>query len=554
MPRAPSFKTASIRDLFRQLRYAPEETLERLIERAEELLYEIEPHRAYPEDFIAFRITNYRPEANRDPLMLVGEAVIADLATFVQQISRQLHLPQHSETRGSAHRIDQLAIELGVSPRTLRRYHKRGLMFHYIEDDSDADTPEQHLACYERSLARFRERYPGLIDRAATFSRVEQSKESDIIDEALALRNSQSLSRQTIAERLAAQHGRAVETVRAILERYENRTGTRVFRVRRRTSTRERALIERAWRMGCDAQAIAIHLERSEQAVTRAVRAFRVSRIRSCSISWIELPTFTLPDADEVILSPPGVASDLATPEPQIELIEWLEHRRADASMPDDRGVTLLAAYHFLKRRASFLVRDAGRDVPERDVDRAETDLRWAALLKRALARSAVRIAITRIEQNLARPIVQLPSEEIRSLIRVAIDQIGLVIETANPSQRRTLARLVPLALDRHFARGPLARSVAPRATVRHQPGSLFAEDPFASLCPWQSFLDLSTGQARALGLLEDSAARELINARFGRTEQPPMTLDELARAYNRSSRAIDRALRRAMTLLRSIG
>ena len=62
MPRTARFKIAAIQELLRQLEYAPAETRRRQMDAAEALIADLDPHQNYPEDFIIFRITGYRPD------------------------------------------------------------------------------------------------------------------------------------------------------------------------------------------------------------------------------------------------------------------------------------------------------------------------------------------------------------------------------------------------------------------------------------------------------------------------------------------------------------
>lgn len=162
MPRLPQYKSTSMRELFKQLAFTPQETLERIMDSAAELVSEIDPTRVYPEDFIVFRVTGYRPDSTEEPSILVGEALLTDLATFVQEVSRRLKLPVESNTRGKAVLIEDLAEQLGISSRTLRRYHKRGLIFHYASFGDDI----VKLACYESCLERFRKSQGDKIEKA----------------------------------------------------------------------------------------------------------------------------------------------------------------------------------------------------------------------------------------------------------------------------------------------------------------------------------------------------------------------------------------------------
>ena len=74
MPRAPRFRITAIEELYRQIQFAPASTREREMNAAEQLVADIDPAQTYPQEFVTYRITGYRPEHVDEPMMFVGEA------------------------------------------------------------------------------------------------------------------------------------------------------------------------------------------------------------------------------------------------------------------------------------------------------------------------------------------------------------------------------------------------------------------------------------------------------------------------------------------------
>jgi hypothetical protein len=557
--RAPSFKTASLADLYRQLRYAPAETLERQMEAAETLAGEIEAHRAYPEEFIAFRITQYRPRAKNEPVMLVGAAILADLGTLVQSLSAVLTLPPDDEKRGRAIAVTDLAKDLGVATRTLRRYHRRGLLLHYVRFDED--TPR--LACFARSLEMFRQREPSLLGRAGMYSRLSDEQEESLIAEAIRLHDSEGLSRQQISRQLAARDRRAVETIRSLLSRAEKARGGRLFKGTRRMTPRDEALVIRAWSRSIPIREIGARLGRSPLTVRRSLNQHRAARLREVSLSWIDLPTFSLPEAENVILSAPSVESGLAPSIREADGIALLVLVRGSPENPD-RSATeeaRLAGYNLLKRRAAQGI-EALPDFPTDDeLDRLERDLRWAAALKRSLVLAALGSAIVRVEQNLARPLHQQTSELIRRLLRIGIHQTAEAVESADPSREQIAGTMTPaiastpveriaaIAIDKELARQRIGRG-ASTAGVRHAAGSVPMGDPFADLCAWQGWIELPARLLARLDKVEEPAARMVIDL-FGLTGNRPLTPREIAATHGLSLRAVNSRLTGVLRMLR---
>ena len=126
MPRPPRFRTAAIEGLYKQLRYASRAARRREMDAAESLIGDLDPGRNYPADFILYRVTGFRSDTPTEPELLVGDAVVPDLVTLVQRLSREAELPEDYRDR-EALDLEDVRARLNISPRTMRRYRHQGL-------------------------------------------------------------------------------------------------------------------------------------------------------------------------------------------------------------------------------------------------------------------------------------------------------------------------------------------------------------------------------------------------------------------------------------------
>ena len=94
------------------------------MEAAERLVAEIDPSRNYPEEFVVYRITGYRPDRGGPPVTLVGEALVPDLVNLVQGLSQGLDLSWNDGGRTAVPLIRWIR-RLKVSGKTLQRYRMR---------------------------------------------------------------------------------------------------------------------------------------------------------------------------------------------------------------------------------------------------------------------------------------------------------------------------------------------------------------------------------------------------------------------------------------------
>ncbi|MFW5652741.1 MAG: hypothetical protein ACOC0P_01745, partial [Planctomycetota bacterium] len=222
MARPPSFRISAIAELLHQLRYAPAERKRRQMEAAEALLIDVDPETTYPEDFVVWRITSYRPEID-SPALFTGTGLLADLPTFVERISRELHLTPASYPDREAVPIDVVLTELGISRSTLTRYRKLGLAVHYLHLNGDGSKPE--LIVFRDVLDRFIRQRPERVAKAGGFSRIDAKTKDRIIERARRYERSLGYSLNEAASRLAKKYGRSLEGVRQVLIRHDRSVG-----------------------------------------------------------------------------------------------------------------------------------------------------------------------------------------------------------------------------------------------------------------------------------------------------------------------------------------
>jgi len=112
---------------------------------------------------------------------------------------------------------DRLANHLNVSTRTLTRWHKRGLKPVYVLTHSGKKTVRYD----HREVLRFVSDQPRLARRAKTFSHMTIAERQNLVALASQMAQHADLGLHEISRRIAEQTGRAVETVRSTLRRFE---------------------------------------------------------------------------------------------------------------------------------------------------------------------------------------------------------------------------------------------------------------------------------------------------------------------------------------------
>lgn len=511
---------------------------------AERLVAELDPARNYPEEFIVFRITGYRPEASTGTSLLVGQALVPDLVNFIQLVSSRLTIAAHHAGR-HALPLSEVCKRLNVSRKTIQRYRKSGLVCHYITDDEGS----AQLACFEDALNRFIASHGERVSRATGFSRIDEALQQQILDEARELHRVRGVSLNEAALELAHKHQRAHETIRGLLRRHERHEPT--FSETGPLREREAKLLYRAWRFGIHGSKLSKRFGKTGTTVRRAINRQRADLLAAIDLQWIELPTFKLKDSAEIILAHPSVTHGLDHPPSSADAIQFLHDVRSGEAVREDDEEAMLAAYNFLKRRAKRMIDRFGAWPNASVIDTVETDLRWATMLKRCLVVLLLRGAILRVQHHVQRPLESQTSDEIVGLIRQMVGVLSGVVETVDPARGQRIEKLAVLAIDRAMAKTPHAET-AKRAAARHAAGVTMLHDPLNNLTPWAVTLEFRRDLRSRVTRL-DTALQELLVRRYGLDGTPPCTVAAIAKLRRETPSAITRALYRAENELRRI-
>jgi DNA-binding CsgD family transcriptional regulator len=543
MPRLAQFKIDALGELFRQLEYAPAETRRRQMDAAEHLIADIDPNANYPQDFVIFRITGYRPDRIDEPVTFVGQALLLDLLNMVGMLSRELGLSAEYNQR-KALTLKEVGERLNIAPKTIQRYRRQGLVCHYITTSSGA----RKLMCFDDALSRFVAQHEDRIHKATTFSRMDAKSEAAVIQQARELHSRERLNLNQAALRIADACGRAHETIRQLLRRHDRRSRNPIFIETGPLTQRQLELVHRAWKRGIDPEQIARRLGKSKPAIHRAVNRRRVELLQTLNLHFISLPTFELPDADRVILAAPAViraadGDDLN--EAMIIAPTNLLRREADEASDD----ALIAAYNLLKRQSSSAIAMLNSDAGSDQLDQIETNLRWAAWLKQRLIARAIPACLRSIQQHRHQNLADFKGDQMQRDIHDCIAIASEAIESVDPARGQRLERIVSFAMDRFLARATASKrspslgrnSVAsPRVSSAGRP----------PLVPWHWLLAPNEWRAHLNKLTApQKAAMEL---RHGWSGSPPTTHRRLAGELKLTNIGVVRLLRKAQQNIRA--
>jgi hypothetical protein len=547
MPRRASYSLATVQALPAQTVYSSESATRRQIQAAEDLIPTIDARADYALCDALQRIFGAEIAAAAGEIVS-GRALRADLATLVLELSARVAMRPDERPGGSA-TPEELAREIGVASKTLQRWRRAGLCAHWVFDHG-----KQRVEIYRASLERFAADHPSEFARARSFRRFDADERSTLLDEARALLE-RGTSLNLAAKQLALRCNRSHEGVRLLLLRA---FGARPS-ARRGAGEQVGRLVERAWRLGIDPTRIAQRIGRSESLVRALVDRRRGELLRGVQPSWVDLPTFDLPGADETIPSAPSVRKlqplGLADGELLAMIGSAREIRRLfarDARAANERDETRGAAMHYLLRRASRAI-DAMPRWPDRaTVDQIETDLRAALRLRALLAERGLVIALGRADQAFEGGPERLPADELRTLVRELTRAVQQVVVNFDPSRQR-FDRAISLAADYAIAKLTPTRRPA-RAAARHATG--IAMHALGEVAQWQGIVDPMAHHAPLLAAALPrgplSVAARLVARRHGFCGLPPRTVEQLAAEDRTTVALMSKRLRDAENAVRA--
>lgn len=543
MPRVSQPRTDVIAELGEQLRYGAKKTLVRQLDRIDELAAHVEDDGLYPEDFIVFRITGYRPEI-RSPRMLPGAALRGDLSALAERISESAGLTEDDLT-DPCETVASLTDRWDISRRTLERYRRLGLIARRV----DLGSGRRALVFGRAGVEAFERRHADRLGRAARFSRMGEADTRRLARRAEGYRRRLGWTLNRVAQRLAARTGRSPESVRRVLRAADRERSKPLFPEPGPPTRRDRLLAVRAVARGVEPALLARRLDRRKSAVLRALHDGRADLLRG-----LGLPAAG-PAEPGVAARSPHALTTPPTPGP-VELnaliAQMRERTTPSAVVERDRA----AAYRALVGAAG--VRTAAlppSGASGAELDEIETMLRRASRLKGALVRTELRLGIDTLEQRLGGPLDALPPARARTLALGLIGVVADAVDRFDPARGGRLAAPVSLALGRWCAQVPdVAASPEPGRAARRLPAGVPVPDWTRRIAPWQAWLEPDPRLRGVLGRLGEDD-RTLLARRFGLGETLPESLAAIAASEDKRAvhlaRAERRAVRRALALAR---
>jgi len=297
-----TYRHPALRELKdQQARFAPRDRVLDQINRAEQLLGEIDPTKVYPFEYLFFRVTGFRPEVTT-ALLLDGVGLLADLRLYVADLSASLGqtVEQAAEP---ALTVDEVSRLYNVTPRTITRWRSQGLVARRFKVEG-----RTKVVFLESSLAKFVAAHRDQVDRGSKFVRLNDDEREEIIRRARRLATVGSAGLVQIARRIAKKMDRSTETIRMTLKAYDRDHPDRAI-FPPSTAPLDAATKIKIFRLfnhghGVSAENLAKQFDRTRSSIYRVINEMRALRVLEVKLEYMGHPSFDDPAAADAILGP----------------------------------------------------------------------------------------------------------------------------------------------------------------------------------------------------------------------------------------------------------
>jgi RNA polymerase sigma factor (sigma-70 family) len=417
------YRLAALANLARQLSFTPHDTRALQINAAEVLLHDLQPQKAYPLDFVVFRITGYQPKTDGNSDLLTGIALQHDLGLLIEQVSDGLKLSASQSTEPVLS-IDDVTERFDVTSKTIQRWRRRGLPARRFTFGDGKRRVGFFLSSVERFIAGHRDQ----LGSTTLCTALDCDEQNAIVRHARRLAVDCGCSSSEICVRIGRKFHRTPMTVLHTLRKHDAEHPTRaVLPLAAVELTDEQAArIVRGRKRGLGIKALARKIHRPRATVYRAIVQDRVVRINKRKIRFIDDPLYHDADAAQAI-------ADIVS---QQEL--GVEALAGEARMPRDLPVYLRDLYRTpllspARERALFLkfnfhkfqfVGARRKLEPEfataRELNLLEQHLRQATAVKNQILQANLRLVVSvarrHVRGNLS--LMELISEGNMTLMR----------------------------------------------------------------------------------------------------------------------------------------
>jgi RNA polymerase primary sigma factor len=553
-----TYKQQALKELAdQQVRFAPPPRRLEQLKRAEQLLTEIDPNRAYPYQFLCFRVTDFRSEGHAG-LLISGEDVIHDLGLWINEMANSLPAIPVEEVTEPVLTIDEISKKLNVTTKTIHRWRKRGLIGIPVVANG-----HRQLGFISSLVDPFLAANKERIAKSGKFTLLSKEEKDEILRRARRFARLGLGSLSEVSRRIGRRLGRSAETVRYTIKNFDQQYPEQALYpdITGPLDSTAKQVIYNSYRRGMDVDTLAKNFQRNRSSMYRVLSEIRAQRLLDQPIEHIDHASF----------DDPALAASIVAPMPDAEAFE--EHRRA-MRIPKDAPPELISNYEMplltkdqeqhLFRKMNFLKYHASNMLGEMQLpsglinygklrvetlDQIEASLKEANQIKELLIRCNMRLvtSIAKRHSGQAENFFELLSDGNISLMRA--------VEKFDYSRGNKFSTYASWAIMKNFARSiPDEKNRRERFVTGNEELFDAAEDKRTQEKDMLAAAEQATAKVNRLLEHLEPREREIIRMRAGLDSGADgMTLEKIGEKLGITKERVRQLNVRAMKKLRTI-
>ena len=555
------FKIGALRELTeQQTRYAPAARRQEQVARAEKLLAEIDPTRAYPYQYVCFRLTEYRSDAHAD-LLIAGDDLRHDLGLFIRRVERSVPAVPIEQAVEPMLTLEEISKRFNVSTKTISRWRMRGLAARRVKvgGRSQLGFPRSVV---EKFVAEHRE----LVEKGAKFSHLTDAEKDDILRLARQMRDTGG-TLTDVSKRIATRLGRSPEAIRYTIKNHDRAHADQaLFPTLTPLSSADKELIylakkqmdltkenKHAKPLGDNVNSLATRFGRTRSSMYRVINEVRAKELIQKPIDYIYNADFDEPTKAATMLTEmPGRAEFEAkrqTMQPPKDVPPQMTHLYEWPLLTKDQEQHLFRKMNFLKHRLHKLRQEidpSRAKLLEKQEREAESLQESIKAVRDVLISCNQRLVYAQAKQRLA------AGESIDDLVSDGNLSLMRAVEKFDYGRGYKFSTYATWAIMKNFARSiPDEKTHKQRYMTGHE--DVFDAKADVRTDEQEVLAAADAARDRVNRLLDhlDPRTREVIRMRTGLDGSQEMTLEQIGQHFGITKERVRQINVRGMKQLR---